>query len=111
MDIPFLVSPSKADSLQTYTILFDNGPTASEPLNEMAGFIPLPPVDVCNLDLHDSLLPPFLHSNSKITYEHKGQYHKGFLGKCDVCFCFVFKSHVNKQKEDWSAPRPNLPVS
>jgi hypothetical protein len=49
--------------------------------------------------------------NSKITYEHKGQYHKGFLGQCDGVYRFVFKSHVNKCKEDWSVPLPNLLVT
>ncbi len=111
MDIPFPVSPLKADLLQSYTILFNNGTTASVPLNEMAGLIPLLPVKVCNLDLHNSLLPPFLCLNSEITYEHEGQYHKGYLGKCDGCFRFVFKSHVNKQKEVCSIPLPNLPIS
>jgi hypothetical protein len=48
MDIPFPVSPSEADSLQSYTILFNNGTTASVPLNEMAGLIPPPPVEVCD---------------------------------------------------------------
>jgi hypothetical protein len=36
-----------------------------------------------NSDAATSLLPPFLRLNSKITYEHEGQYHKGFLGLCD----------------------------
>jgi hypothetical protein len=111
MDILFPVSPPKADSLQSYTILFNNDTTASVPLNEMAGLIPLPPVKVCDLDLHDSHLLPFLRLNSEITYEHEGQYHKGYLEKSDGCFRFVFKSHVNKQKEDWSVPLPNLPIS
>jgi hypothetical protein len=55
MDIPFPVSPSKADLLQSYTILFNNGTTASVPFNEMAGLNTLPPVKVCDSDLHDSL--------------------------------------------------------
>jgi hypothetical protein len=104
-------SPSEANLLQTYTILFNNGTTALVPLNKMAGLIPPPPVDVCDLDSCDSLLLPFLCLNLKIPYEHKGQYHKGFLGKCDGCFRFVFKSHINKQKEDWIVPLPNHPVS
>jgi hypothetical protein len=108
MDIPFPVSPSKADFLQSYTILFNNGTTVSVPLNEMADLIPPPPVEVCNSDWHNSLLPMFFRLNLKVTYEHKGQYHKGYLGKCDGCFCFVFKSHVNKQKEDWSVPLLNF---
>jgi hypothetical protein len=86
MDIHFPVSPSKANLLQSYTSLFDNGTTASVPLYEMAGLIPPPPVKVCDSDSHDSLLPPFLRLNLKITYEHKGQYHKGYLGKRDGCF-------------------------
>jgi hypothetical protein len=32
------------------------------------------------------------------------------LGRCDGCIRFVFKPHVNKQKEDWSIPLPNLPI-
>ncbi len=111
MDIVFPVSPSKADLLQSYTILFNNGATASVPLNEMVGLILWLPVEVCNLDSHDSLLPPFLCLNSKITYEHEEQYHKGYLRKCDGCFRFMFKSHVNKQKEDWSIPLPNFSIS
>ncbi len=73
MDIPFPVSPSEADSQQSYLILFDNDTTAFVPLNEMAALTPLPLVDVGTSNSMDSLLPPFLRLNSKITYEHKGQ--------------------------------------
>jgi hypothetical protein len=111
IDIPFPVSLSESNLLQSYAILFDNGTTASVPLNEMASLIPPPPVEVCNSDLQGSLLPPLLRLNSTTTYEHEGQYHKGYLGKCDGCFRFMFKSHVNKQKEDWIIPLPNLPIS
>ncbi len=111
MDIHFPVSPSEANSQQPYLILFDNGTTASVPLNEMAALISLPLVDVGASNSMDSLLPPFLHLNSKITYEHKEKYHKGFLGEHNGCYHFIFKSHVNKQKEDWSVPLPNLPVT
>ncbi len=44
MDIPFPVSPSEANSQQSYLILFDNGTTASVPLNEMPALIFLLPV-------------------------------------------------------------------
>jgi hypothetical protein len=64
MDISFPVSPSKANLLQSYIILFDNG-TTSVPLNKMAGLIPPPPVEVCNSDSHNSLLPLSLLLNSK----------------------------------------------
>ncbi len=86
-------------------------PMHSVPLNKMAALIPPPPVDVGVSNSTDSLLPPFLRLNLKIKHEHKGQYHKGFLGQRNGCYHFVFKSHINKQKEDWSVPLPNLPVT
>ena len=75
----------------------------------MASLIPPPPVALDDSDAATSLLPPFLRVNSKITFEHEGQYHKGFLGLCNGVYRFVYKSHVNKRKEDWSIPLPNLP--
>jgi hypothetical protein len=55
------------------------------------------------------LLPPFLQHGCKITYEHEGQLHKGFLGQSlDGVFRFSFKSHINKKSEDWGVPLPNL---
>jgi hypothetical protein len=80
MGISFPLDPSGNDSVPLYTILFDNRMTASIPLSNMASIIPLPPANVADSDSHDSLLPPFLHLNSKIPFEHKGQYHKGFFG-------------------------------
>ena len=111
MDIPLPGAPLEDASAPTYLIVFDNGSHAAIPLDEMASLIPPPPVDVGSSDSSDSLLPPFLRINSKITYEHDGQYHKGFLGKRDGCYRFIFKSHVNKRKEDWSVPLPNLVTS
>jgi hypothetical protein len=109
MDIPFTVDISAPDTDLSYTILFDNGTTSLVSLSEMADIIPSPPVcDINDID-SNSLLPPFLQLNSKITYEHDGQYHKGFLGIRNWIYCFMFKSHVNKRKEDWGVPLPNLP--
>jgi hypothetical protein len=111
VDIPFLLDPSSDASIPSYTILFDNGSTASIFLEQMAGIILLPPINVDDSDSAASLLPPFLWLNSKITFEHEGQYHKGFLGQHNEIYRFVFKSHVNKRKEDWSVPLPNLPTT
>jgi hypothetical protein len=77
MDIPFPTDVSDSTINVSYTILFDNGTTASVPLSEMSSILPAPPVDVAACNSQDSLLPPFLRLNSKITYEHDGQYHKG----------------------------------
>ncbi len=89
MDIPFPLSPSAEDSQQSYIIHFDNGTAASVPLNEMVGIIPPPPINVGSFNSANSFLPPFLCLNLKITFEHEGQYHKGFLGQRDGCFRFV----------------------
>ena len=109
MDIPFPLAPLGDSSVQNYTVLFDNGTLASIPLETMATLILPLPVGLENSDAATSLLPPFLRLNSKITYEHEGQYHKGFLGLRDGVYQFVYKSHVNNCKEDWSVPLPNLP--
>ncbi len=109
MDIPFPLDTLGDASIQNYTVLFDNGTSASIPLEQMASLIPPPPVALDDSDAATSLLPPFLRVNSKITFEHEGQYHKGFLGLRDGVYRFVYKSHVNKRKEDWSIPLPNLP--
>jgi hypothetical protein len=78
MDIPIPRSGSGDESNYNYMVLFDNGTTVSIPLSEMASIIPAPPVQVSALDSQDSLLPPFLQLNAKITYKHVGRFHKGF---------------------------------
>ncbi len=111
MDIPLpiKVSDSTTDTTDLpYTILFDDSTTASIPLSQMANLIPPPPVQLTAADGSDSLLPPFLCLNSCITFEHKGQYHKGYLGQLDGICRFPYKSHVNKRWEDWGVPLPNL---
>ncbi len=89
-----------------YLVQFHDGTTKSIPASKMASPIPKPrgsPSDSSHL------LPPFLRLNSKITFEHKSQYHKGYLSKTpDGPFCFSYKSHINKQQPDWSVPLPNL---
>jgi hypothetical protein len=87
MDIPILMTESDSGGPvhnSSYSILFDNGMSTSIPLSDMANLIPLPPVvstpHPSSTSL-DSLLPPFLCLNSRITYKHNGQYHKGFPGQ------------------------------
>ncbi len=109
MDIPFPDDLS-LDTAPSYTILFKNGTSTSIPLLKMADIIPQPPVDIATSDSQDSLLPPFLHLNSKITYKHDKTYHKGCLGLQDGVYWFVFKSHVNKHKEDWGIILPTSEV-
>jgi hypothetical protein len=95
MDVPFPATSLSPGGLSTdlnYTILFDNGTTSSVPLQEMVSLIPPPPVGPLLGDSsssQDSLLPPFLRINSKITYKWDGQYHKGYLTKRDGTYTFL----------------------
>jgi hypothetical protein len=86
-------------------------------LSNMASSIPaalLPVLDPMDSspDGSSTLLPPFLSVNSRITYEHEGAYHKGFLTRksCGI-YRFSFKTHVKKKSEDWGVDLPNLPYN
>ncbi len=101
MDIP--LDPTTTPH---YLIQFDNGTTSSIPALKMQFLIPKPDVDMSD---SSHLLPLFLRLNSKITFEHEGQYHKGFLTQLsNGVYCFSYKSHINKKHPDWSIPLPNL---
>ena len=111
MDIPLSLDSSGSPS---YQILFDNGTSASIPLSEMASSIPVAPCPSLvpmdsSQDGLSTLLPPFLSVNSRITYEHDGAYHKGFLTRksCGM-YRFSFKTHVKKKSEDWGVDLPNF---
>jgi hypothetical protein len=114
MDIPILTDTAGA---QSYQILFDNGTSASVPFSEMASSIPTAPISVSDTsDISpvgsSTLLPPFLLVNSRITYEHEGAYHKGYLTRTSSgTYRFSFKTHVKKKSEDWGVDLPNLPYN
>jgi len=106
MDIP--IDPTSSSQ---YIILFDDGTTKSISARDMPSFIPKPRTGESVSD-SSLLLPPFLRLNSKITFDHEGQYHKGYLTKLpEGIYCFSYKSHVNKKHPDWSVPLPNLPTT
>jgi hypothetical protein len=101
--IDMLLDPTTSPQ---YFIIFNDGTTRAFVASDMPSLIPKP-TTVSSDSTH--LLPFFLQPGCKITYEHKGQYHKGFLGHSqDGTFCFSFKSHINKKSEDWGVPLPNL---
>jgi hypothetical protein len=102
MDIPF--DPTSSPQ---YLIILDDGTSQAVLSKDMPSLIPKP-VHASPDSSH--ILPPFLQPGSKITFEHDGQLHKGFLGQSqDGEFCFSFKSHINKKSEDWGVPLPHLP--
>jgi hypothetical protein len=114
MVIPLHSNPT---GLAMYLNLFDNGTSASIPLADMVSLIPSPPISGVGLhktssDDDSSLLPPFLQVSNCITYEHDGEYHKGFLThNTGGTYRFSFKTHVKKKSEDWGVDIPNLPFT
>ena len=68
MDIPLdpTISPH-------YIIKIDDGTTKSVPVSKMSSLILKPSTDPSD---SSHLLPPFLHLNFKITYEHHRQYQR-----------------------------------
>jgi hypothetical protein len=112
MNIPLSLDTSGSP---LYQILFDNGTVASIPLADMSSLIPPPPVfdDISSSQSSGpGLLPPFLAVGSRITYEHEGTYHKGYLTKTTAgTYHFSVKTHVKKKSEDWGVDFPNLPFT
>jgi hypothetical protein len=101
MDIP--LDPNKTPH---YLIQFDDGTTYLVLAKYMPLLIPKPDVNVLDMS---HLLPLFLRLNSKITYEHHGQYHKGYLTQSSTGnYCLSYKPHINKKKANWSVPLLNL---
>jgi hypothetical protein len=85
MDIPLDPTTSPQNLIQ-----FDDGTTKLVPALKMPSLIPKPPEIAFN---SSHLLPPLLSINSKITFKHKGQFHKGYLTKSpEGTFCFSYKS-------------------
>jgi hypothetical protein len=114
MDIPLFLDSSGSPS---YQILFDNGTAASIPLLEMASCIPAAPLPALaptdsSPNGSSTLLPPFLLVNSRITFEHDGAYHKGFLTRksCGM-YRFSYKTHVKEKAKDWGVDLLNLPYN
>ncbi len=95
-----------------YLILFDNGTSASIPLDDMASLIPSPPVlgdalSTPSTNDDSSLLLPFLQIGSRITYEHVREYHKGFLTRnTSGTYRFSFKHILRKSLKTgvWTFP-------
>jgi len=108
---------SSPDGSAMYQVLFDNGTSASIPLGDMTSLIPHPPVSgnalsTSSSDSDSSLLPPFLQVGSRVTFEHDGEYHKGFLTRnSSGTYRFSFKTHFKKKFEDWGVDIPNLPFT
>ena len=100
VDIP--LDSSQPDEDKSYLIQFDDSTTVSVPASDMPLLIVKPPaVDETE---QNTLLPPFLQIGKKITYDHDGQYHKGYLNRKDRVYRFSFRRHPLSKHEEWGSP-------
>jgi hypothetical protein len=103
-----LLDPTVPDADKKYLVQFDDSTVLSVPLTDMPDLVPSRPSPIIDDDVQDTLLPKFLQLRSKITFEKDGEYHKGYLGKKNGIYRFVFKRHFNSKQEEWGVPLPDL---
>ncbi len=110
MDIPFPSPLSDPALPPSYSILFNKSTSASIPLLEMVDIIPKPPVAVAPTNprpvpssrhFYSSILKSPMRMTTSITRDTSQK----LMGSTN----FSFKSHINKRKEEWGVPLPNLP--
>ena len=116
MPLPFLpnVQTDDADAISlTYTILLDDGSTIESSFEDLAK--PGKPSSSPNSATVTSSLegiPTCLHPNSKVTMDHEGVFHKGYIHLLpEGGFQFVVRRNARSTKIDWSVPLPNFKQS
>ncbi len=107
MDIP--MDHMVADEAKYYLVRFNYASTMKVPLVDMPSLVPRAPVSLPPSDT--PLLTSFLHVGAKVTYEHEGQYYKGWLAHSDGTYHFSFKRHPNCKREEWGVPLHDLPCT
>ena len=105
VDIP--LDSSQPDEAKAYLIQFDDSTSKSVLASDMPLLVVKPPV--VDQPERDSQLPRFLQVGEKITFEHDGQYHKGYLGRKDGVYRFSYKRDPRCKHEEWGVPLPDLP--
>ena len=63
---------------------------------------------VMNGNNRDTLLLAFLQVGPNITYDHDGQFYKGYLGRKDGVYQFSVKHYPNVKQEGWGVTLPDL---
>ena len=106
-----IVQPSTADSeiSSVYVIHLDNGTTIEMSYEDLVALdAPSAPQLSPNAPTFDGL-PAFLQQDSKITLDHNGAFHRGYLHYSDQGgFAFVFRKTARSTRIEWSVPLPDL---
>eukprot|EP00956_Cyclotella_meneghiniana_P015762 scaffold24459_cov75-Cyclotella_meneghiniana.AAC.3 len=106
------VDDSDDDQSTKYVIQLDNGTTTEVDFSELAPRTQNSPSETITSDSPSnpfSTLPYILQRNSKITLDHRGAFHKGYLDHTpEGGFSFVAKRAPNSKKHLWSVPLPDF---
>ena len=97
------------DDGASYTIHLDSGETTDAAFEELvaAGRTDAPPT-ATPADPFASL-PVILQRNAKVTLDHNGAFHKGYLQHTpDAGFAFVVRRNPRSLRVDWSVPLPDF---
>ena len=107
-----LDQPSKEADAVTYTIMCNDGTFIRVPFEDLvkpskttapASDSPADPF---------SGLPHFLQRHAKVTIDHQGRFHKGYLGHTpEGGFRFEMRRNLRSIKIDWTVPLPNFEQS
>jgi len=105
-------SPDLAEPPDQYLILLDNGTTVEQTYEIIIATTKPTHTADPSTSLHSERMagiPSCFQNKAKVTYDHNGAYHKGFIHHSLLDgFHFVVKRNLRSTKVDWSIPLPNF---
>lgn len=101
----------ETESTSVYTVLLDDNTTHELTYQDLLSpSVDLPEVDPAAASTVWSGIPSrYLHQDAKITLEHDGTYHKGYLNYSpESGFEFIVRRNTRSKKIDFRVPLPNF---
>ena len=113
-NIPLPSDDSTTDDPTKYTIQLDNGTTVEADFHQLADpsktSTTIDKVSYTNARILG--LPHDLQPNSKVTFDHNGAFHKGYLiHSQEHGFSFEYCHHPQATYPEWAVPLPNFLLS
>eukprot|EP00984_Skeletonema_dohrnii_P029430 scaffold20035_cov83-Skeletonema_dohrnii-CCMP3373.AAC.3 len=94
-----------------YVIHLDDGTYAELTYEDLVSHESPPEVAATSVENIFDGLPAFLRQDSKITLDHNGAFHRGYLHystQGQGGFAFVHRKTVRSKRIEWSVPLPDL---
>ena len=110
-NVPLPTDGDTTDTPTNYTIYLDNGTTVDVQFHQLTDPSTVTPTHDATTyaNARISGLPHDLQPNSKVTMDHNGAFHEGYLVHSPIHgFSFEYRCHPTATKPEWSVPLPNL---